>query len=144
MLVWVAYGTLAFGFSSFMIIRAIDLPMYHHQLDMLDTKDWVLQQPKGTVAIYDGGIMSYLTDGACLPIDGNVNNEAHKAVTEHRVYEYMKENGVEYLIGWYWIKGRYSPFWGVDFDQAFEQVKVVEPVEKEPVFGVFTIWKLVE
>jgi hypothetical protein len=147
---WVAYGTLAFGFSSFMFIRAIDYPMFYHQLDILDMKDWVLQQPKGSVAIYDGGLMQYLTDGWVLSIDGNVNNSAQQAVVEARVFDYLKENGVEYLVGWEWIINRYRKVWPEPIDDKFQEFSMPPTrgslyIMKHPhlyTISVFRFWRL--
>lgn len=136
--------------SGYFILAAIGMEQNfstqycHWQSETPVLAEWVKTMPRGSCAIYDGGLMAYLTDGALLPIDGNVNNEAHKAVTEHRVYDYMKDNGVQYLVGWSWIKGRYGQFWGVDFDKAFELVRVIESKDRLSPIGNITIWKLIQ
>lgn len=148
---WKAYVFIFLFISVFLLFKFPSNKDYYHQLDIIDAKDWVLQQPKGTVAIYDGGIMQYMTDGWALSIDGNVNNSANQAVIDSRVLDYMKANGVKYLVGWEWIIKRYRKFWPGAIEDELSEIKM--PPTRATTFimsrpnyftGVFRFWKIKE
>lgn len=122
--IWILFGVYYFTVSTIMIVRLPNRPLYYWQTDTLDAKDWVLSKPKGTVAIYDGGIMQYLTNGWLLSIDGNVNNSAQQAVVDACVMDYLKENGVQYLVGWEWIIKRYNKFWPHPAEVSFQRLSM--------------------
>jgi len=91
---------------------------------------YVVEHPEYKFAAYDSGILSYFSDGGILPIDGNVNPEAYRAVKDKRVYEYMKENDVDYFIGYReWVDKLYSPYWPGDFDDYFEEADIGSEVD---------------
>jgi hypothetical protein len=110
-------------FARHLYIRHIE-PPYISQLDMYKSADYINNDPNHLYAVYDGGIISYFTDGKILSIDGNVNPEVYRAVKEHRVYDYMVESNAYYLIGLIESnKSLYEPFWGHPFDEIFEPLK---------------------
>jgi Gpi18-like mannosyltransferase len=118
-------------------------PKYPWQLDAFDAAVWVKGRPDEKAAVYDGGIVNYYADGKLLPIDGNVNNEAFEAIKDRRLYEYMKENDADYLVGWAWILKKYEKFWPYPTSEIFEEVEGVRPreIENRPI-GEFKYYKL--
>lgn len=92
-------------------------------VEPLKGAEYVNAHPEYKFAAYDSGILAYYTDGAVLSIDGNVNPDAYRAVKEKRLYEYMKQEGVDYLIGYGdWVHKLNAQFWPGDFDELFEEV----------------------
>ncbi len=92
-------------------------------VEPLKGAEYVNAHPEYKFAAYDSGILAYYTDGAVLSIDGNVNPDAYRAVKEKRLYEYMKEENVDYLIGYgNWVHKLNTAFWPGDFDELFEEV----------------------
>ncbi|MCP4230721.1 MAG: hypothetical protein GY771_11330, partial [bacterium] len=84
---------------------------------------YINENPNAKFAAYDSGILSYYTNGKVLSIDGNVNPEAFKAVKERRLYEYMKGEDIDYLIGYgEWVHKLNASFWPGEFDELFEEV----------------------
>ncbi len=95
-------------------------PMF---IEPLKGAEYVNAHPEYKFAAYDSGILAYYTDGAVLSIDGNVNPDAYRAVKDRRLYQYMKEEGVDYLIGYGdWVHKLNASFWPGDFDELFEEV----------------------
>jgi len=122
-------------------------PPYIWQTDMYKAADYINKDTNHKFAVYDSGILSYFTYGKVLSIDGNVNPEAYRAVKEHRVYDYMIENNVDYLIGLIATNNSiYEPFWGYPFDEIFEPVSQNEDDMiykfKYPGYGVCRLKKL--
>ncbi|MCP4231709.1 MAG: glycosyltransferase family 39 protein [bacterium] len=103
----------------FLILR----DSYDWQIEMYRGALYVLDHPDDKFAVYDGGIVNYFSDGAAFPIDGNINPDAHRAVVERRMFQYMKSNGVDYLIGYGdWNDKQYGPYWPNPFDEIFEEI----------------------
>jgi hypothetical protein len=117
--------------------------LYGWQKENIKAIDWVKESPRLSTAMYDAGIVSYYTNGAVLPIDGNVNVEVQKAVEEMRVYDYMIENDVEYLIGWSWIFKKYRNFWPYPYEELFvdETPNDITPI-KHKNLGEFRYYRL--
>jgi len=95
-------------------------PMF---VEPLRGAEYVVAHPEAKFAAYDSGILAYYTDGAILSIDGNVNPEAYRAVKERRLYRYMKDENVDYLIGYGdWVHKLNASFWPGEFDELFEEI----------------------
>jgi len=123
----------------FLLMRA----PYDWQIEMYRGAEYINEHPDDKIAVYDGGIVSYFSDGAAFPIDGNINPDAHRAVIEHRVYDYMKESGVEYLIGYgKWNSTQYGPYWPDPFDEIFEEVPSDLDVPGVAYQGEYGIYRL--
>ena len=118
-------------------------PPYGWQVEMYRGAQYINEHPDDKFAVYDGGIVSYFSDGAAFPIDGNINPDAHKAVVERRVYDYMKENGVDYLIGYGdWNSSQYGPYWPDPFDDIFEEVPNDLDVPGVTYQGDYSVYRL--
>jgi hypothetical protein len=111
---------------------------------MYDAAKYINERPEYKFAIYDGGIVGYFTDGRILSIDGNVNPAAHEAVKEKRVYDYMKEEGADYIIGCVLANNvHYRPFWPYPFEEMFEEVPndLDNPDNKKYYYSVYKLVK---
>ncbi|MGQ9706458.1 MAG: hypothetical protein ACUVWP_05580 [bacterium] len=99
-----------FIFVRHLYLRNVE-PPYMNQLDMYKSADYINNDLNHLYSVYDGGIISYFTDGRILSIDGNVNPEAYIAVKERRVYDYMVKSNAYYFIGLIESnKSLYEPF----------------------------------
>jgi hypothetical protein len=104
---------------------------------------YINERPDEKFAVYDGGIVNYFSDGAALPIDGNINPDAHLAVVERRMYDYMVESGVDYLIGYgHWNSIQYGPYWPDPFDEIFEEVPNDLDVPDVGFLGKYSVYRL--
>ena len=118
---------------------------FRWQKENIKAIEWVTERPNAKVAMYDAGIVSYYTDGAIFPIDANVNVEVQKALEERRVFDYMVENDVDYLIGWEYVLPRYRHFWPYPHKELFVDVtpKTIIPVKYKGLgLGEFRYYKL--
>jgi hypothetical protein len=142
---WMIVGASLLYLSVFSVYAPyrITHPPYNTFLEVYKGAEYIEEHPEYKFATYDGGIISYYTDGKALIIDGNVNPGAFEAVKERRLYDYMKDEDVDYLIGYgEWIHKLNGPFWPGDFDELFEEVPndIDEP---HMVFGCdFSVYRL--
>ncbi len=124
-------------------VRLSILPPESHLTENLRAVEWVKENPDSVISTYDAGIISYFTDGAVLPIDGNVNIEAHEAIVERRLYDYMMENDVDYFINWSCMLKKYQPFWPYPHEDIFTDVTPIDlPLKKAGRAGEFRYYKL--
>lgn len=123
----------------FLLLRA----PYDWQIEMYRGAQYINEHPDDKFAVYDGGIVNYFSDGAALPIDGNINPDAHSAVVERRVYDYMVESGVDYLIGYgHWNSIQYGPYWPDPFEEIFEEVPNDLDVPDVGFQGRYSVYRL--
>lgn len=124
-------------------VRLSILPPESHLTENLRAVEWVKENPDSVISTYDAGIISYFTDGAVLPVDGNVNIEAHEAIVERRLYDYMVENDVGYFINWSVMLKKYQPFWPYPREDIFTDVTPKDlPLKKAGRAGEFRYYKL--
>ena len=122
---WVLIGAAVVYLSvfAFYVPYRITHPPYETFIEAYKGAQHINEHPEDKFAAYDSGILSYYTDGEVLSIDGNVNPAAFGAVEERRVYDYMKDEGVDYFIGYAeWADKLHKPFWPYPFDEMFEEV----------------------
>ncbi len=116
---------------------------YGWQKEMYRGAQYINEHPDEKFAVYDGGIVCYFSDGAAFPIDGNINPDAHRAVVERRVYDYMVENEVDYLIGYgRWNAAQYGPYWPYPFDEIFEEVPNDLDIPGVAYQGEYSVYRL--
>jgi hypothetical protein len=139
-------------FVIWLAVYFIKTPPFPWQQDVLNALPWVENQPSQSYAVYDGGLINYLTDGRVLPIDGNISNDAYSAVRMGQVYDYLKDNHVKYLIGWEWILKRYKLFWGYPVTECFKTAEGLDVSQflnsgifpSNPDYGRFSVWELIK
>ncbi|MGQ9706179.1 MAG: hypothetical protein ACUVWP_04145 [bacterium] len=93
---------------------------------------------------YDSGIISYFTNGKVLSIDGNINFGAYKAFRDRKIYNYMVDNNVDYLVGKSeWTKFICEPFSPYPFDEIFTRVYENDnDLRYQFIFNDFAVFKL--
>lgn len=53
-----------------------------------------------TIGAFQSGVLSYFLPHRCVNLDGVVNRAALLATREHRLWEYIREEGVDYIVDW--------------------------------------------
>jgi hypothetical protein len=96
--------------------------------------DWVkTNTDKETViAAANGGIIQWYGDRTLVDVAGIEDEAAYKALKEKKLYRYMKDRGVSYLIDpAIWPLDHYKDYWGVDITQKLEVVYSTDPELKD-------------
>ena len=71
--------------------------------------------PDTVIASANGGVLSWFSEREVVDTAGIEDLDAYKALKESRLYDYMKERNVQYLVDIpEWIFIYYKDRWGVD------------------------------
>jgi hypothetical protein len=73
-------------------------PSHEWQPEMRRGAEWINAHPDLKVASFNGGILSYYADNRVTVVDGNVNNAAFEAIKKRRLYEYLVEQDIDYVV----------------------------------------------
>ncbi|MCK4660775.1 MAG: glycosyltransferase family 39 protein, partial [Phycisphaerae bacterium] len=68
-----------------------------------------------TIGCFQSGILSYFLPNRCVNLDGVVNSDALRATRQRRLWEYVRREGVDYIVDWpVCIEGLLTTFGGVE------------------------------
>ncbi len=114
-IVWREYKTPIRGESHFAFLAAAE---------------WINTHiPEGVrVGSLNSGIIGYFTHGRTVNLDGLVNNKAHEAIVNKRLYEYAsKDLGLKYIVDFdRAISFKFVESWGPrDFKKHFEPITLI-------------------
>lgn len=87
------------------------------QIQMHDISIWANDNlPEGTkIGVFNAGIQGYFSDNTVINLDGLVNYNGYRALAERRLWDYVNEQGIEYLIDFdVYLDYRYNSFFGID------------------------------
>jgi hypothetical protein len=73
-------------------------PDHEWQPEMRHGAEWINAHPGVKVAAFNAGIVSYYADNRVTGIDGNVNNAAFDAIKRRRLYEYVVDRDIRYIV----------------------------------------------
>ena len=99
------------------------------QAEMLAAAEWGNENlPAGTiVGVFNSGVQGYFSKHRVTNIDGLVNVNAARAMEERRLWEYIKEENIEYISDFdIYPTYRYKAFLGID--DFFDQVEPVHTI----------------
>jgi len=110
------------------------------QQQMLETVQWMNENlpEDAVIGAFNSGIQGYFSTHRVVNLDGLVNNEALAALREKNIWQYLHDEGIEYLADYdLYLRYRYKSFLGVDdpFDRRLELV-YEEPITKLHVFKI--------
>lgn len=108
---------------------------YPWQNRQYDASVWLQEHsaPEVSVASMNSGIMGYYSGRTVVNLDGVVNPSAFNAIRNRSLMQYMRHEGVKYLIDFdLAIRDEYGPFMGAGFDQQIKEVAVLD----EPYTGL--------
>jgi len=85
------------GGAPYAVKRTVS-PYHEWQPEMRRGAEWINAHPGVKVAAFNGGIVSYYADNRVTVVDGNVNNAAFEAIKQKRLYRYLFDNDIVYVV----------------------------------------------
>jgi hypothetical protein len=93
-------------------VKRVLSPSHEWQPEMRRGAEWINAHPGVKVAAFNGGIVSYYADNRVTVVDGNVNNAAFEALKRRRLYQYLVDNDIRYVVDYDRpIYYTYKAFW---------------------------------
>ena len=59
--------------------------------------------PTAKIGAFQAGIIGYFSQRDVVNLDGKVNPAAYSAIRNRRLYQYVREQGIDYIMDWEWI-----------------------------------------
>jgi hypothetical protein len=95
--------------------------------------------PNARIGAFQAGIYGYFSGRDVLNLDGKVNQDAFAAIRDHRLHDYVRAQGVRYLLDVEWMLQtfwlRHAPPGSVSYravgDTAGNRVRLFEVVDHE-------------
>jgi len=87
------------------------------QQEMIESAFWMNENlPTGTkIGVFNAGIQGYFSSHQIVNLDGLVNNAAAEAMKERRLWQYIKNENIEYISDYdIYMSYRYKSFFGID------------------------------
>ena len=79
------------------------------------------------IGAFQSGVIVYYTDAPVINLDGKVNADAHHAMTEGRMWDYICEQNLDYVVDWpvmiYFLLMQRSHNWG---EGNLEQIALLD------------------
>ena len=92
-------------------------PLYPYNISHYKVSIWVRNNlpEDAIIGSFDGGIPAYFTHRRVVDLSGLENKPAFIASVNHKLGEYIDEEGIEYFLSFpYCISDRFTIFWGED------------------------------
>ncbi|HIH32375.1 TPA: hypothetical protein HA235_06745 [Candidatus Woesearchaeota archaeon] len=75
--------------------------------------NWIDSTPKGTIiGSFNAGIYGYFGHRKIVNLDGVINNNAYYAMKDNRLYAYLREQNISYVIDWEYVEDFYFARFG--------------------------------
>lgn len=79
------------------------------------------------IGAFQSGVIVYYTDAPVINLDGKVNADAHRAMTDRRMWDYVCEQQLDYIVDWpvmiYFLLMQRSHNWG---EGNLEQIALID------------------
>jgi hypothetical protein len=101
--------------------------MYPWQVEQLMAADWTKKNIADDewVGSFNSGIIGYMSEKRVINLDGLVNNSVVPYLEQRRLWDYIRERDISYLIDSdYSILKDYRDFYGPDWDPRERLVRV--------------------
>jgi len=86
---------------------------YPYQIVMMRGGYWMSNYPNTLFGVINCGISSYYSANNVVDLDGNMNISAYTAIINRDLYEYCKDNNINYILDYdIWINEYYKKIWG--------------------------------
>lgn len=59
--------------------------------------------PTARVGAFQAGIIGYFSQRDVVNLDGKVNGAAYEAIRNRRLYQYVREQHIDYIVDWEWV-----------------------------------------
>jgi hypothetical protein len=132
------------GGVPYAVNRAV-LPSYEWQPEMRRGAEWINAHPGAKVGAFNAGIMSYYADNRVTGIDGNVNNAAFDALQRRRLYRYVVDHDIAYIVDYDRpVYHMYKKFWPPDklpFIKLEAELDDPELDYTGATFGVYRVYR---
>jgi hypothetical protein len=88
--------------------------IYPWQYDMYQAAYWLAGNTQSTErsGAFNSGIIRYYSGRKVVNLDGVVNPMAFRAIRSYKLGEYIKNNGIKYIVDWEYSLNQYRPFMG--------------------------------
>lgn len=102
-----------------------------HATMYYDVVGWIKKNTPSTAIIgsFNSGIYGYYSDRCVVNLDGFINNNSYYAIKEKRLFKYIKEQKIDYLVDWNKedIEENFQKFGGErDFQKHFVLLNTIE------------------
>lgn len=139
---WVAWGAGALGTVAYLLAAPLYPAEHAAQASSYGAAQWLNQNvpPDARIGSFNSGVLAYFSGRTIVNLDGLVGNAAAAALRERRLWEYVRSQGLGYLVdNEANFTYRQAWAWGADWRS---QVELVESLETGSGRGPIQVYRV--